>query len=140
MCAKDYLKQIKNKREYIERQNSRLKRLRESYASIPALDYSKDRVQTTPGNALEANVCELVERTQKIDLDIIKATLEIDDILATIDLVGSIYSQILSMQYNEGKKLQQIADELDINYNYLCQLNGEALRRLSELLSNSKLI
>jgi DNA-directed RNA polymerase specialized sigma subunit len=137
MSAKDYLKQIKDKREYIHRLELRRKGLYDRYCSIRATDYVKDRVQSSPVNSLEENAVELAERTQEIDMEIIRVTLQIDDVLNKIDSVGSIYSQILSMQYDEGKRLQQIADELKIGYNYLCQLNGEALRRLTEQLNKS---
>lgn len=133
MSAKEYLKQIKRDREYIRQLRIRKKNLGIDYNAISGLDYSMDRVQSTPKNTLEEQGWKLLERMQTIDKEIEKTSVSVDKKLEQIQQVeNSVFSQVLFMRYSEYKDLQQIADDLNYNYDYVRRVHGEALAALEK--------
>ena len=136
MTAKDYLCEIKSDREYIRQLRIRKQNLGIDYNAISGLDYSADRVQSTPKNTLEEQGWKLLERMQTIDEEIEKTSLSVDKKLEQIQHLGNdIFSQVLFMRYSEYKELQQIADELHYDYGYVRILHGEALSEFSKHLT-----
>lgn len=137
MPIKEYLEQISTDREYIRQLKIRRDNLHINYSGICAIDYSGDKVQSSPQNELEAQGWKLLERIQNIDAIIAEVSIRIDDRLKEIHEVGGIYSQILFMRYSDNKTLEQIADDFQRDYHYVCQLNGEALKKFDELHNKS---
>ncbi len=133
MSAKEYLRQIKRDREYIRQLRIRKKNLGIDYNAISGLDYSADRVQSTPKNTLEEQGWKLLERMQTIDEEIEKTSISVDEKLEQIQQVeNSVFSQVLFMRYSEYKDLQQIADDLNYNYDYVRRVHSEALAALEK--------
>jgi hypothetical protein len=129
MTAKDYLCKIKSDREYIRQLQARKESLHISYSGISGIDYSKDKIQSSPVNTLEQRAWDMLERMQEIDDKIIELSLNIDKKLQEIHEIGnSLYSQLLYMRYAEYKTFEQIAVDLSYDYFYVCRTHGEALR------------
>ena len=135
--AKQYLKEIKAKRQYVERLKKRRQELHLD-VSFGAIDYSADKIQTSPENKLENALVKLSDRIESIDTNIVRITMEIDDRLNTIEsLQDNNYRSVLFKRYSEYKSFEEISLELGYVYNYTCTLHGEALREISKLLNFS---
>lgn len=129
MTIKEYLNQIQSYREYIRQLKARKENLHIAYTGLSGIDYSGDKVQTSTSNKLEAEGWKLIERLQKIDDEIERVSIQIDDIS---DKIGSLdddkYSKLLFMRYYDGKSLKDISKEFDLEYSRVCKLHGQALK------------
>ena len=132
MSAKTYLQKIKHDREYIRQLRARRDNLHLNYSGISGIDYSRDKVQGSPTNALEERAWDLLERMESINNEILTLSLDVDRKLEEIHNINNdLYAQILYMHYSEYKSFEQIAVDLNYDYHYVCQLHGEALKLFS---------
>lgn len=135
--VKEYLKEIKFKRQYLERLKERRASLHLD-VSFGGIDYSADRIQNSPKNKLEEAMIRLSDRLEKIDNSIAQVSVEIDDRIGCIErLNNSTHRDLLFKRYVEDETFEQISVELGYVYNYTCNLHGEALKELSKLLNFS---
>ena len=137
MNAKEYLSGIKVKRGQLERLKQRRKDLHIE-VSFGGIDYSADRVQTTPQNKLENALIKLSERMAYLDRKIAELSIEIDDRINNIEAIeNENYRDVLFKHYAEYKSFEQVSVEMGYVYNYTCNLHGEALKELSQHLNFS---
>ena len=137
MTIKDYLSQIQRYREYIRQLRERRENLHMTYIGLTGINYSGDKVQRSSSNKLEEEGWKLIERLQKIDEEIAKVSVLIDDISAKISGVdGDKYSKILFLRYYDGKSLKDISTESDMDYSQVCRLHGQALKAFGKKYSN----
>lgn len=135
--VKEYLKEIKFKRQYLERLKERRASLHLD-VSFGGIDYSADRIQNSPKNKLEEAMIRLSDRLEKIDNSIAQVSVEIDDRIGCIErLNNNTHRDLLFKRYVEDETFEQISVELGYVYNYTCNLHGEALKELSKLLNFS---
>ena len=135
--VKTYLKEIREKQQQIERLKKRRTALHLD-VSFGALDYSADRIQNSPKNKLEEAAVKLIERIEEIDKTIARLSVEIDDRIENIEaLQNDNYREILFKRYVEGKSFEEISVEMKYVYNYTCNLHGEALKEISNVLNFS---
>lgn len=135
--AKTYLKEIREKRQHIERLKERRAALHLD-VSFGGMDYSADRIQNSQKNKLEEAAVKLYERIERIDKTIARLSVEIDDRIESIEaLQNDNYREILFKRYVEGKSFEEISVEMKYVYNYTCNLHGEALKKLSNVLNFS---
>lgn len=133
--AKEYLNGIKYKRKQLDRFKKRRADLHLD-VSFGGIDYSADRVQTTPDNKLEKAMIRLSERMEYLDERIAALSIEIDDRLNSIEAVtNNTYRDILFKRYSQYKSFEEISVEMGYDYNYVCNLHGDALKELSQLLN-----
>ena len=133
--VREYLKEIKFMRQYLERLKKRRSALHLE-VSFGGIDYSADRIVNSPKNKLEEAMIKLSDRLEKIDSQIVKLTLEIDERIGNIEsLNNNNEKMILYMCYVEDKTLQDISDELEYSYNYVCGIHGEGLIHLGEIIT-----
>ena len=135
--AKDYLREIKYKQQYLQRLRERRKALHLD-VSFGGIDYSADRIQTTPKNKLEEAAIRLSDCMEELDEKISEVSLEIDDRISSIErLSDEIHRNVLFKRYAEDKTFEQISVELGYAYNYTCNIHGDALKELSKVLNFS---
>ena len=133
--AKEYLNGIKYKRRQLDRFKQRRADLHLD-VSFGGIDYSADRVQSTPQNKMENAMIKLSERMAYLDRRILELSIEIDDRLSSIEsLENGTYRDILFKHYAEYKSFEQISVEMGYAYNYICNIHGEALKELSQVLN-----
>lgn len=133
--AKEYLSGIKYKRRQLDRLKKRRADLHLD-VSFGGIDYSADRVQSTPKNKMEEAMVKLSDRMEYLDRKIVELSVEIDDRLSSIEGIDNgNYRDILYKRYAEYKSFEQISIELGYVYNYTCNLHGEALKELTQHLN-----
>ena len=133
--AKQYLRDIKHMRRRLDRLRQRRSNLHLD-VSFGGIDYSADRVQSTPKNKLEEAMVRLSERMEALDNDIATLSLNIDDRINSIEkLTNDTHKSILFKRYVEDKTFEEISVEMGYVYNYTCNLHGEALGELSKVLN-----
>ncbi len=132
--VKEYLREIKSKRQQVER----LKKRRDGLhidVSFGSIDYSADRIQGTPQNKLENAAIKLSDALERIDTETARLKVEIDERLGSIErLQNETYRDLLFKRYSEYKSFEEISVEMRYAYNYTCNLHGEALKELSKVL------
>jgi hypothetical protein len=139
MSVKDYLNQIQSNKERIRQLNVIKDTIHINYDGISAIDYSGDKVQSTPKDVMFEKGCEMLEKIEEINAEIIKRTdtntrigFEIQQMIAD-DIK---YNTILFERYFVGNTLADVAKNLYLDYKYVCQLHGEALRLFGKQYAN----
>lgn len=133
--AKQYLRDIKHMRRRLDRLRQRRAHLHLD-VSFGGIDYSADRVQSTPKNKLEEAMVRLSERMEALDNDIATLSIDIDDRISSIEkLNNDTHKSVLYKRYVENKTFEEISVEMGYVYNYTCNLHGDALSELSKLLN-----
>jgi hypothetical protein len=139
MSVKDYLNQIQSNKERIRQLNVIKDSIHINYDGISAIDYSGDKVQSTPKDVMFEKGCEMLEKIEEINAEIIKRTdtntrigFEIQQMIAD-DIK---YNTILFERYFVGNTLADVAKNLYLDYKYVCQLHGEALRLFGKQYAN----
>jgi len=134
MTAKDYLNQIQSNNERIRQLKIIKEHIHINYTGISAIDYSGDKVQSTPHDVMFDKGCELLEDIEKIDKEIrrrVETNTKIALEIQQLDGDDYKYSTILFERYYVGKSLVDISKSMYLDYKYVCQLHGEALRQFT---------
>lgn len=131
MKAKEYLKQLQRLDTVIDQKIKEVDALRLTARSTGSIDYSKNRVQTSPsGDASFVNtVHKMIDLEQEINREI---DFFIDEKHKIINQIQSLRNEkhidILYKHYVEFKRLEVIAVEMNYTYQYTRELHGHALR------------
>lgn len=130
MDARNYLRQIHKLETRISMRQRQIKDLRRSMAYLHSVDYSADRVQTSPtGSGFTDDAIRLAD----MELDIerkIHACEELRElIISQIEgMDDQRHIDVLSGVYVHRMDLMDIATEMKYDYYWVCHLHGEALK------------
>lgn len=139
MKAKEYLQQLQRLDTVINQKIKEVDDLRLKSRSVGSIDYSKERVQTSPSG--DAPFVKLIGRIIDLEAEI---NAEID---AFVDekhriinqiqaLKNSKYIEILYKHYVEFKRLEVVAVEMNFTYQYVVELHGYALKDFQTTYKN----
>lgn len=139
MKAKEYLQQLQRLDTVINQKINELSDLRLKSQSTGSIDYSKERVQTSPSG--DAPFVKLIGRIIDLEAEI---NAEIDAfvnekhrIINQIQaLKNSKYIEILYKHYVEFKRLEVVAVEMNFTYQYVVELHGYALKDFQTTYEN----
>ena len=139
MTAKEYLQQLQRLDIMINYKVKELDTLRLQIQSIGSIDYSKERVQTSPSG--DASFVKLIGRITDLEAEI---NAEIDkyvdkkhQIINQIHSLQNVnYISILFKRYVEFKKFESIAIEMDFTYDHIRHLHGCALQDFQNKILN----
>ncbi len=139
MKVKEYLQQLKRLDTLINQKIKELDELR-SMSTVGAVDYSKERVQTSPSE--DAPFVKLIVRIVDLEAEI---NAEIDNfvdekhkIINQIQgLKNSDYITLLFKRYVEYKSLEKICVEMNFSYDYIKHLHSYALKDFEETVLKS---
>lgn len=137
MKAKDYLNQLPLLDMKINLKIKELEGLRTKLVGVGGVDYSDDRVQTSPkSNARFAEILHNIECLEKeINDDIDKLVNKKHEIISQIqELKQPKQIEILYKRYVEYKSLEVIAREMGYSYQYAKELHRKALREMKKNL------
>ena len=134
LTAKQYLDQLRVINTKINQKMEELADLMTAATSTGAIDYSKDRVQTSPQNAQENRICKYVD----LDAEINREIDEFVDIKHRVtkeiqELNVDYYIKILFKVYVQYKTVKDAANEIGLSYQYVRDLHKKALKAFEEL-------
>lgn len=134
LTAKQYLDQLRVIDTKINQKTEELADLMTAATSTGAIDYSKDRVQTSPQNAQENRICKYVD----LDAEINREIDEFVDIKHRVtkeiqELNVDYYIKILFKVYVQYKTVKDAANEIGLSYQYVRDLHKKALKAFEEL-------
>ena len=132
MTAKEYLQQVRLADVKMLQRINQLKEVRASISYISGIDYSKDRVQTTPqaGNKQIEKLVDLEAEVNNIIDETVAAKHKIINEIQTLD--NADYIQLLYKRYIEYKPFETIASEMYLSYYRICHLHGDALKEFQQ--------
>lgn len=141
MTAKEYLKEIKKIDVAIDQKQIEYETLKGSRTYIGSMDYSAERVQTSPDGSGFTRISDRITDIQREINDEIDQWHDMrHERIGQIQKLSKVeYVSILFKRYVQYKSLETVASEMDFTYNYTCNLHGEALKEFSEkFLTNLK--
>lgn len=140
MKAKEYLQQLQRLDTVINQKIKEVHDLRLQAQSTGGIDYSKERVQTSPsGDApFVKPICRIIDLEAEINAEIDKFVDEKHKIINQIQgLKNSDYIALLFKRYVEFKSLEKICVEMNFSYDYIKHLHGYALQDFEDKILNS---
>lgn len=141
MTAKEYLKEIRKIDISIDQKQIEYETLKGSRTYVGGMDYSAERVQTSPDGSGFTRISDRLADMQKEINDEIDQWHDMrHERIRQIQQLSKVeYVDILFKRYVQYQSLETIASELGFSYNYTCNLHGEALQAFTEkFLTNLK--
>lgn len=134
MTSKEYLQQIRADDLRIEQKIKEYESLMSRKASLVGMDYTVDRVQTSPdGTGFTKIVDRLVDLQQEINDDIDAFCDSQHKKISEIHKLSKPeYIEVLFKRYVEGQALEQIAADMGYSYHWCCHMHGEALKEFEK--------
>lgn len=126
--------ELKNIKYLNERINSKLRQLEELKAmkgAVCGIDYSKDKIQTSPSNSQEDLIIKIVDLENAIKKDIDKLTEMKNKAREEINKLQGIYATILELKYLENMDWEEIADRLNYSKESLHRKHRRALKEIA---------
>lgn len=139
MKAKEYLRHLQRLDTMINQKIKELNDLRMISQSTGGMDYSTERVQSSPtGDApFVQSVLRIAELEKEINAEIDRFVDEKHTIINQIQaLQNPRYIDILYKRYVEFKRLEMIAVEMEVTYQYAIELHGTALKKFQTTYEN----
>lgn len=139
MKAKEYLQQLQRLDTVINQKIKEVHDLRLKSQSTGSIDYSKERVQTSPsGDAPFVKLIgRIIDLEAEINAEIDRYVDEKHRIINQIQgLKNSKYIEILYKHYVEFKRLEVVAVEMNFTYQYVVELHGYALKDFQTTYEN----
>lgn len=133
MQAKQYLKQAYRLNELIQCNQQELEDLRLLASSVPGIDYSKDRVQTSPsGDAGFTNIVyKIIELENAINADIekmISLKFEIRTVISNV--LDNEERLILHKRYLKFETWEEICNSLNLSLRTVQRIHASALNNV----------
>ena len=147
MTARTYLKKIRWNEIKIQERKIQLRGLGGSYNYMQAIDYARDKVQTSPRDSLGEMVARELDRNSHIAAEVIALIGRLErqkhEIIGQIqNMAKAEHCSLLFKIYVEHKDLLTCAQEMDYTYGSIANLHGEALTafamQYSEYLRDAK--
>lgn len=139
MTAKEYLSQLQRLNTVIDQKIKELGDLRIMSTSVGSVDYSKERVQTSPSQdaPFVRTINRMIDLEEEINREIDAFVDEKHLIINQIQgLQNSKYIEILYKHYVEFKRLEIVAVEMNFTYQYIVELHGYALKEFQKTYEN----
>ena len=129
LSAREYLKQLQEFDTNINQDLERLDDMKTSACSTGSIDYSAERVQTSPsGDSLCKAVTNYVALNDEINAEIDRFADAKKQIIKQIRGLHHVrYSQMLFKVYVQFKSIKVVADEMCISYQYARVIHKKAL-------------
>lgn len=135
MTSKEFLQQYQDANHQINAKLDQIHRLRE-LATKTTQSLIPDRVQSSAAqDKVSVIVGKIVDMEHEVDLEIDHLQEIKHKIEAAIQSVTDAKQRaVLTRRYINGQTWEQIAVDLNISYQWVCELHGRALQKISEQL------
>lgn len=139
LSARKYLEQLENIDISINQELERLAEMKSGASCAGAMDYSKDRVQVSPTNALEKRVSAYIDFEKNINRHIEQFVEAKEQIISEIrGLHQKHYINILYKVYVQFKSVREAAEEMKLSYSYVSSMHKKALKAFEDTYTNLK--
>lgn len=133
MTAKKYLDEIRGLKNRLNIYKAIADNYHIDYESMVGIDYSRDRVQTSPKNTLELAAWKMLEQEEKAMKEVSHINAELNKRLRMIaEIDKPTYSQVLFMRFYQCKEPDQIAKEIGKKRGTVLNLQKEAIDAFDE--------
>ena len=130
MTPKEYLSQIRALDEKLKHRKQQIEEIRTKCENISAIDYSKDRVQTSNGNGQKLLLVKYLDLVKELEVDLLAFRIKQANIIREIEkLSDDKYMRLLYARYVQYKSLEQIAVEMNYSFHWIRHVHGEALEQ-----------
>ena len=138
LTAREYLEQLAALDTNINQNIERLSEMKTNASCIGAIDYSKDRVQTSPsGDKLCNDVTRYVSFEEQINAEIDQFIDAKEQIIKEIrGLRVNNYIQVLFKVYVQFKSIKVAASEMNMSYPYVREVHRKALDLFEQTYKN----
>ena len=138
LSAREYLGQLEFLDTSINQDLERVNDMRINACSTGGIDYSDERVQTSPsGDSLCRQVTNYVAFDDEINAEIDRFVDAKNLIIKQIrGLHNNYFNQILFKVYVQFKSVKQASKEMKKSYNYTVELHNKALAAFEETYEN----
>lgn len=138
LSAKKYLSQLELIDTQINQDLERLEEMKQSAMGINGIDYSKDRVQTSPvGDKLCSFVARYTAFDEEINAEIDRFINAKEQIIREIRGLRDVnYIQVLYKVYVQFKTVRITAQEMKKSYRYVVQVHNQALKAFEDMYKN----
>ncbi|MGF0017504.1 hypothetical protein [Sporofaciens sp. SGI.106] len=138
LSAKQYLSQLEFIDEQINQDLERLEQMKADAYSTGGIDYSRERVQTSPvGDKLCSDVSRYIAFNEQINAEIDRFVDAKEQIIREIrELHNIYYVQILFKVYVQFKSLKAASQEMKRSYNFVLDVHKKALAAFEETHEN----
>lgn len=138
LSAKKYLSQLETIDAQINQDLERLEEMKQSAMSTGGIDYSRDRVQTSPvGDKLCSAVARYTAFDEEINAEIDRFVDAKEQIIREIRELRDVnYVQVLFKVYVQFKSLKVAALEMKRSYNFVLDVHKMALKAFEETHKN----
>lgn len=138
LSAKEYLSQLETIDVQINQDIERLQEMKADAMSTGSIDYSRERVQTSPiGDKLCSDVSRYIAFDEEINAEIDRFVDAKERIIKEIRGLRDVnYVQVLYKVYVQFKKVKVVAQEMNKSYSYTIDLHGKALTAFEEKYEN----
>lgn len=135
LSAKAYLEQLEIIDMQINQDIERLGEMKENAMSTGGIDYSRDRVQTSPrGDKLCADVARYIAFDEEINAEIDRFVDAKEQIIREIrELRDKNYIQVLTKIYVQFKSVKVASQEMKKSYSYTIDLHRKALKAFENM-------
>lgn len=131
MTAEQYLNQAFRLNDQIKDKQERIAALKALSESVGAIDYSKDRIQTSQATDAQfvnhlAKISELEDELNQTFLKLCQFQIEVNQAIDAVEDVTS--SLFLSKRYILMKTMEEIADEMGYSNTHIYKVQKRALK------------
>lgn len=136
MNAKEYLRQVKRLDDMIKNEEAARDEIREKLISTQAIQYDKEKVMSSGEDNTINLYCALMELAKEIDALILDYFQTKHRIISEIYMIRNVtYSELLYKRYIEYKRFEQIACEMNYEYQTVRNMHGYALQEFQSFLN-----
>ena len=138
LSAKEYLSQLEMIDIQINQDIERLEEMKADAMSTGGIDYSRERVQTSPvGDKLCSDVSRYVAFDEEINREIDKFVDAKEQIIREIRGLRDVnYVQVLYKVYVQIKTVKVAAQEMNKSYSHTVNLHNQALKAFEKMYPN----
>lgn len=138
ITGKQYMEGIKIIRRRIKLLNEQIERDTILAAGVGAIQYDKDRVQTTPISDRMANiVIKITETTEKLEREIHNLQLSEEEAIGYLLQLKEEHERVLSYHYLDGFSWGEINEIMHYADKYIYEIRDRALDELTQVLTKS---
>lgn len=138
LSARQYLSQLETIDEQINQDLERLEQMKADAYGTGGIDYSKERVQTSPvGDKLCSDVSRYIAFNEQINAEIDRFVDAKEQIIKEIrELHNAEYIKVLYKVYVQFKSLKVTAAEMNRSYNFVLDIHKKALSEFEKTHKN----